>query len=245
MRAIDKVIAHARRHHDCLRFPAEYFARFIEGISTLNELRLKHPDIVKKARAVEIEAYKIKGYMRFVPFENLLAGVYRSRHIVSDLVGLQFKKRYPACHVLTWNETTRDGCYTFPEVLGASIDALAPISGHPLRKEIPPGIMLNCILHHFTLTPGTDFKNEFVVDIAKLLFPDNISKIPAVFDKHEFAEQWNVYYDTQAIDSRIDYVRAQKMLGKRHAIDQLGQDSIEVQRVLKKVPKGQKRLLDF
>ncbi|HME54754.1 MAG TPA: DUF4130 domain-containing protein [Candidatus Lokiarchaeia archaeon] len=239
--AIDKIISHARRHNDLLRYPAAYFARYKQGISTINELRLHHPDIIKKARAVEIAVYKIKGYMRLVPFDDLLAGVYKSEHVLSDLVGLHFAKRYPACHVMTWNETRREGCFTFSGAERSNNAVLGLLSSHPVMMAVSRGLLIQGGSHHFALPRQESFR-DFVASLAALLYPEKYGNKIALFDKQEFAEEWKAFYDTQVIDSRINYQRAMKMLGKKHLLDQLGQDSIEAQRVLKKVPKGQKPL---
>lgn len=239
--AIDKIISHARRHHNLLRYASSYFVKFTQGISTINELRLKYPDIIKKARAVEIAVYKIKGYMRLVPFNDLLVGAYKSEHVVSDLVGLHFTKRYPACHVLTWNETRREGCFTFSGTGTTSQAVIGLLYRHPVNQAISRGLLLHGYMHHFYLSHDESFR-QFVADLAALLYPEKYGSEMAVFDRHKFDAAWKAFYDTQAIDSRINYQRAMKMLGKKHLLDQLGQESIEAQRVLKRVPKGQKPL---
>ena len=241
VKAIDKIISHARRHHDMHRYAASYFTKFTQGISTINELRLRHPDIIKKARTVELAVYKIKGYMRLVPFDDFLVGTYNSEHILSDFVGMHFQNRYPACHVLTWNETRREGCFTFSNVGPPNQAVICLLLRHPVNQAVSRNLLLQGRLRHFSLANGESFQH-FVADMAASLYPEKYGQDMAVFNRHEFDAAWKAFYDTQAIDARINYQRAMKMLGKKHLLDQIGQDSIEAQRVLKKIPKSQKPL---
>ncbi len=244
-KAIDIVIAHARRHHDMLRHPASYVERLAGGSKTVDELRLKCRDLLKKARAVEIEAYKIKGYMRLVPLRTLLVGTYKSRHVIPDLVGLHFKKRYPTYHVLTWNETRRDGCFTGPASLVPCTEFLRLIGSLPIDGGLVADLLFRGSLHLFQLPPNMGFTMYFLPRAIEMLFPGDKAAAGHVHDKKEFEAQWAAFYDTQVIDSRTNYKRAQSMVGKRYLLEQIGADSVEAQRVLKKVPKGQKTLLDF
>jgi hypothetical protein len=242
VKAIDKIMNHARRHHDMLRHATPYFAKFTRDVSTINEMRLHHPDILKKARAVEIAVYKIKGYMRLVPFNDLLVGTYKSEHLVFDLVGLHFAKRYPACHVVTWNEARNEGCFTFSEIGQRSQDVRDLLASHHVNQAMDRDLLVHGCLHHFSLAREDTFQH-FVACIAAVLYPEIYGDFKATFDRHEFDAAWKAFYDTQAIDSRVNYQRALKMLGKKHLLDQLGQGSIEAQRVLKKIPpRGQKPL---
>ncbi len=245
MNAVSIVIAHARRHHDMLRHPASYVEHMAGGSKTVDELRLKCRDLLKKARAVEIEAYKIKGYMRLVPLRTLLVGTYKSRHVIPDLVGLHFKKRYPTYHVLTWNETRRDGCFTWPAGSTPCAALLQLIESSPVDGGLVDDVLLRGSLHLFQLPTSTGFATWFLPQAVEMLFPGDEAAADHVHDKKEFEAQWAAFYDTQVIDSRINYKRAQSMIGKRYLLEQIGADSIEAQRVLKKVPKGQKTLLDF
>ena len=245
MKAIDIVLTHARRHHDMIRHPASRIMQMSGDSTTIDELRLKCPDLIKKARAVEREAYKIKGYMRLVPLRTLLVGTYKSRHVIPDLVGLHFKKRYPTYHLITWNEARRDGCFTMPlgSSPGTGISRL--IKSHPLDGGLVDDVLFRGGLHLFQLPSCTSFATEFLPRAIQLLFPGDEVAASHVHDKKEFKAQWAAFYDTQVIDSRINYERATNMIGKRYLLDQIGADSIEAQRVLKKVPKGKKTLLDF
>nr|MDO8088941.1 DUF4130 domain-containing protein [Candidatus Sigynarchaeum springense] len=245
MKAIEKVISHARRHQDMLRFPASRVERMAAGCKTIDELRLKCPDLLKKARAVEIEAYKIKGYMRLVPFKTLLAGTYKSRHVISDLVGLHFKKRYPACSVITWNEARRDGCVSVPERSPHIAGIRDLIESLPFEGGFASDVLIRGGLYLFQLPPTTSFADEFLHRVIELLFPGDPAVAAYVHDKREFEAQWAAFYDTQVIESRVNYKRAIALMGKRQLLDQVGAGSIEAQRVLKKVPKGCKTLLDF
>jgi hypothetical protein len=215
------------------------------GSKTIDELRLKCPTLIKKARAVEIQAYKIKGYMRFVPLRTLLVGTYKSRHVIPDLVGLHFKKRYPTYQVLTWNETRRDGCFTAPDYPVPPQSLLSMLGSIPIDSCIVEDVLFQGGLHLFQLPPGTSFATEFLPHVVALLFPGDEATAGQGYDKKEFEAQWATFYDTQVIDSRINYKRAMAMIGRGHLLDQIGADSIEAQRVLKKVSKGQKTLLDF
>jgi hypothetical protein len=245
VKAIDIVLAHARRHHDMLRHSASYVEHMAGGSKTIDELRLKCRDLLKKARAVEIEAYKIKGYMRLVPLRTLLVGTYKSRHVIPDLVGLHFKKRYPTYHVLTWNETRRDGCFTGPAGSAPCTALLRLIESLPVDGGLVDNVLIRGSLHLFQLPPSTGFAAWFLPRAIEMLFPGDEAAAGYIHDKKEFEAQWAAFYDTQVIDSRVNYKRAQSMIGKRYLLEQIGADSIEAQRVLKKVPKGQKTLLDF
>jgi hypothetical protein len=245
VKAIDIVLAHARRHHDMLRNPASRIEQMAGGSKTIDELRLKCSALIKKARAVETEAYKIKGYMRLVPLRTLLVGTYKSRHVVPDLVGLHFKKRYPSYHVLTWNETRRDGCFTAPAGSAPCTAIANLIASLPVDGGLANDVLFRGSLHLFQLSPGMSFATGFLPSAIELLFPGDTAAARHVHDKKEFEAQWAAYYDTQVIDSRTNYERAMGMIGKRYLLDQIGADSIEAQRVLKKVPKGQKTLIDF
>ncbi len=245
MKAIEKVISHARRHHDMLRFPASRVERMAAGSKTIDELRLKCPGLLKKARAVEIEAYKIKGYMRLVPFKTLLAGTYKSRHVIPDLVGLHFKKRYPTYYMITWNETRRDGCVSVPDCSPACAEFRALIESLPVDGGLASDVLIRGSLYLFQLPPTTSFASDFLPRMIELLFPGDEEAASHVHDKREFEAQWAAFYDTQAIESRGNYKRARALMGMRQLLDQVGASSIEAQRVLKKVPKGHKTLLDF
>jgi hypothetical protein len=245
MKSISIVLAHARRHHDMLRHPASYVEHMAGGSKTIDELRLKCPGLLKKAREVEIEAYKIKGYMRLVPLRTLLVGTYKSRHVVLDLVGLHFKKRYPTYNVITWNETRRDGCFTGPAGSSPCTSLLRLIESIPVDGGFADDVLFRGSLHLFQLPPSTCFGTWFLPRAIEMLFPGDEAAAGHVLDKKEFEAQWVAFYDTQVIDSRINYKRAQSMIGKRYLLEQIGANSIEAQRVLKKVPKGQKTLIDF
>ncbi len=245
MKAIDIVISHARRHHDMLRFPASQVEKMAAGSKTIDELRLRCPGLLKKARAVEIQAYKVKGYMRLVPLRTLLTGTYKSRHVIPDLVGLHFKKRYPSYHVLTWNETRRDGCITGPAGSQACLGLRELVESLPVDGGLASDVLLRGSLYLFQLPPTTSLANGFLPRVVKLLFPGDDSASAHVHDKREFEAQWATFYDTQVIESRVNYERAMNLMGKRQLLDQVGTGSIEAQRVLKRVPKGQKTLLDF
>ncbi|MEX2683844.1 MAG: DUF4130 domain-containing protein [Candidatus Sigynarchaeota archaeon] len=245
MKAIEKVISHARRHHDMLHYPASRVERMVAGSKSIDELRLKCPGLLKKARAVEIEAYKIKGYMRLVPFKTLLAGTYKSRHVILDLVGLHFKKRYPAYHVITWNETRRDGCVSVPDCSPQVSAILELIALFPVNIGFTGDVLIRGGLHLFQLPPTTSFVENFLPRLIELLFPGTEAATAHVHDKREFETRWAAFYDTQVLESRINYKRAMGLIGKRQLLDQVGVGSIEAQRVLRKVPKGCKTLLDF
>jgi hypothetical protein len=245
MKAIEVVVSHARRHHDMLRHSASYIINLTAGSKTIDELRLKCADLLKKARMVENEAYRIKGYMRLVPMQTLLVGTYNSRHVIPDLVGLYFKKRYPTYHVLTWNETRRDGCYSAPDCSSTSPSLVCLIGSFPIDCGPVGDLLFRGSLHLFQIPPSTSFATGFLPRAVELLFPGDGTASGHPYDKKEFEAQWAAFYDTQAIDTRINYERAMSMIGKRYLLDQIGANSIEAQRVLKKVPKGQKTLLGF
>lgn len=253
MKGVDVIKSHARRHHDMLRHPASHVERLAAGSQSLDELRLKCPSLIKKARAVEIEAYKIRGYTRLVPLGpmsgSLLVGTYKSRHVIPDIIGLHFKKRYPGYHVLTWNEIGRDGCYTAPASKPARKpdckDLATLLESIPLDGGMVDDLLFRGSLQLFHLPAGMDFAGVFLPRVVKTLFPENLATIGQKYDKKEFDAHWRAFYDTQVIESRINYDRAMNLIGKGHLINQVGASSIEAQRVLKKVPKGQKTLLDF
>jgi hypothetical protein len=244
-RTVDMVISHARRHVTMLRYPQQHFEPISSAISTLDEFRLNHPALLQKARAVEIEAYKIKGYTRFIPIGLLLVGSYKSEHVVCDMVGLHFKQRYPSFHVLTWNETRREGCLSIPPGSIASRVAREMVQQHPVQPGFLVDLLMRGGLHLFSLPAGIDFASGFLPPLVSTINPGNETAIDKKFDKKEFAAEWAAFYDTQVIDTRVNYDRALHLIGKRQLLVQIGQDSIEAQRVLKRIPKGQKSLLDF
>ncbi|MBN2151045.1 MAG: DUF4130 domain-containing protein, partial [Candidatus Lokiarchaeota archaeon] len=223
-----------------LRFPASRVERMAGGSKTIDELRLKCPGLLKKARAVEIETYKIKGYMRLVPFKTLLAGTYKSLHVIPDLVGLHFKKRYPSHYVITWNEARRDGCISVPAGPVPNPWLVRLVESSPVDGGLAGDVLIRGGLYLFQMPPETSFAGEFLPSVIEVLFPGDEAAAAHVHDKREFEAQWAAFYDTQVIDSRVNYERATALMGKRQLVDQVGASSIEAQRVLKKVPKGLK-----
>jgi hypothetical protein len=240
---LDKLFSHAARHATLLHASATWLESLCESATSIDQLRLKHGDIIKKAHEVETDVYKIKGYMRLLPLGSVLAGKYRCSHVVSDLVGLHFKKRYPAYTVITWNETRCCGAMSFGPEIGDRPVIEAFLATHPLEP-----VLNRRSAHFFNVrefsADGSTFLQEIFPSLLTAIDP---SIVPATISPigSDYKAEWEAFYDTQAIESRIDYKRAMSKLTKKHLVAQVGLDSIEAKCVYYRITKDQKRLDEF
>ncbi len=236
---IATIVQHAKRHHDFSPNDARAIEIISHGVTSVNQLRIQHPEILKKSKAVANEIQKARGLAHFIPYKDFLIGQYHARHQIEDIIGIHFKKRYPMFNVITFNQASQKGTVSLARCTGPAEQA----SG---LRAIGCTVQVGCDLFTFHLGHGETL-DRFAINVVSLIHGPGDLDVngDTLLDDSAFIKDWNAFYGSQCIDSRINYKYAMKMLGKRHVLDNLGHDSIVTQRVFKKIGKDQKTLMDF
>ncbi|MHA1684628.1 MAG: DUF4130 domain-containing protein [Promethearchaeota archaeon] len=244
---ISRALGYAARHGDWLHKPPRFFDRVRESVEIFDDLRVKHPLVLKKCNKVKRDVHKLKGFIRLVPVKNLLIGPYTSKHAIMDLIGLHFKKRFSTFHVLTWNEALHVGYFSH-----SSQDA-NNLAVNQLFSRFKVNSRLGGRMHWtngrnqflFELKSNADFYVKFLAKMLEHLYPGRGVTVDIRKESKKIEKEWNAFYLSQEIHSRQNYEYAMRMLGKAHLLEHFGLGAIETQRVLKRIGDGQKSLDDF
>lgn len=244
---IQRVLSSAARHASLARSPGGVLQAAARDVQHLDDFKLVHRGVLKKAREVQASAYKVKAYMRLVPWQDLvLSGRYASPHVVEAAVGIHFARRFPAMTTITVNVSSGTCCVS--PAASLSRESAGYLQGWAVRRPVPAWRAR--LLGHpgactFFQVDRCETIEGVVGSLVALLHPREHASIGFSIDKHEFMEEWMTFYDSQLVESRTNYPYATRMLGIAHAKDQLDPGDVVIQRVIKRIPRNQRTLLDF
>ncbi|MFX0101746.1 MAG: DUF4130 domain-containing protein [Candidatus Hodarchaeota archaeon] len=245
MKKVHTALIFLSRHDEYFHKKDEYFSRLEEKINIFEDFHLHHATLLKKAQEVENLIHKIKGFIRFISVNELLVGIYKSKHLIMDLIATHFKKRFPLYNTMTFNEDLNSGCLCLAVNDDINKHEFHISKKYSIRPLIAERMYKSPSLLFFQVKNKEIFYDEFLPYIFNKLNPSSPNEDDIDESKRKFETYWNTFYDSQNIESRTNYKYAMKNFTKKQLLKQLGIKSIEAQRVYKKVKKNQKTLYDF